>query len=562
MRKFLVGMISAMMLVTSGVCLYAEGETEETNENSKSPTQTPAAGLSLQDRIEDAIKNNRKYVLEDYDGGSIVIEKNQVLTLDLNGHTLTNTNGWHTIENHGTLTISDSKGNGTVDNISHGHAAIYNYPEGTVTLNGGTYTRSKEAGSDANTSGDNSWYTIKNYGTMTINDGVTVNQGAEGNGKYSSLIANGWYDISKSPANNEPEPINGQTAKLTINGGNLSGGLWVVKNDDNGETIINGGTIKGYASGGTVVNANLLTINNGILISDDKNRPVVLTIAANDEVDKGITNITGGTFSGSNECITTSNKYGKEPQIGISGGTFSNDVSKYLASGNNCAFINGKYEIIKDGDSLAVDTITPAVDETVLNNIKQIDDKDPTETVNALQAIVKAPITPTDDEKAAIEGIVKNLIADDSKTIEYEYFDFSLYVMKNGELTPNKITELTEEAVITLYLDDATLAKIKGNDFKLLRVHNGDAEVLDAELNGNALTFKTSKFSTYSIAVIKNGVKPTEATTETKQNSGWDDGGPFTTDNCGNVFDRWGNKIYEANGCSTGGYNLVRTGVE
>ena len=559
MRKFLVGMISAMMLITSGVCLYAEGETEETNENSESPAQTPAAGLSLQDKIDFAINNT--YTLMDYDFGSIVIKKDQVLTLDLNGHTLTNDNGRHTIENHGTLTIIDSKGNGTVDNISHGHAAIYNYPEGTVTLNGGTYTRSKEAGSDANTSGGNSWYTIKNYGTMTINDGVTVNQGAEGNGKYSSLIANGWFDISKSPANNEPEPIEGKTANLTINGGNISGGLWAVKNDDNGETFIKGGTIKGYASG-VVMNVNVLTISNGTLICDDKNKPVVCTMAVDDKFDKGITNITGGTFSGSNECITILNNYGKDPQIGISGGTFSNDVSKYLASGNNCTFINGKYEIIKDGDSLAVDTITPAVDETVLNNIKQIDDKDSTETVNALQAIVKAPVTPTDVEKANIEKIVKNLIADGSKTIEYEYFDLSLYVMKNGELTPNKITELKKEAVITLYLDDATLAKIKDNDFKLSRMHNGDAEILNAELNGNALTFKTSKFSTYSIAIIKNNVTPTEATTETKQNSGWDDGGPFTTDNCGNVFDRWGNKIYEANGCSTGGYNLVRTGVE
>ena len=558
MRKFLVGMISAMMFITSGVCLYAEGETEETNENSESPAQTPGAGLSLQDKIDFAINNT--YTLMDYDFGSIVIKKDQVLTLDLNGHTLTNDNGRHTIENHGKLTIIDSKGNGTVDNISHGRGAIYNYPEGTVTLNGGTYTRSKEAGSDANTNGGNSWYTIKNYGTMTINDGVTVNQGTEGNGKYSSLIANGWFDISKSPANNEPEPIEGQTAKLTINGGNISGGLWAVKNDDNGEMSINGGTIKGYASG-VVMNANVLTISNGTLICDDKNKPVVCTMAIDDAVDKGITTITGGTFSGSNECITISNENGKDPQIGISGGTFSNDVSKYLASGNNCTFINGKYEIIKDGDSLAVDKITPAVDETVLNNIKQIDDKDSTETVNALQAIVNAPITPTDDEKAIIEEIVKKLI-DDSKTIEYEYFDLSLYVMKNGELTPNKITELTKEAVITLYLDDATLAKIKGSDFKLLRVHNGDAEIIDAELNGNALTFKTSKFSTYAIAIIKNKVIPTEVTTETKQNSGWDDGGPFTTDNCGNVFDRWGNKIYEANGCSTGGYNLVRTGVE
>lgn len=40
----------------------------------------------------------------------------------------------------------------------------------------------------------------------------------------------------------------------------------------------------------------------------------------------------------------------------------------------------------------------------------------------------------------------------------------------------------------------------------------------------------------------------------------WDDGGPFTTDSCGNVFDRWGNKIYEAKGCSVkNGYSLVNT---
>ncbi len=54
------------------------------------------------------------------------------------------------------------------------------------------------------------------------------------------------------------------------------------------------------------------------------------------------------------------------------------------------------------------------------------------------------------------------------------------------------------------------------------------------------------------------------ATPETKKStstptSGWDDGGPFTTDKCGNVYDRWGNKIYEAKGCNVGGYNLVQT---
>ena len=53
------------------------------------------------------------------------------------------------------------------------------------------------------------------------------------------------------------------------------------------------------------------------------------------------------------------------------------------------------------------------------------------------------------------------------------------------------------------------------------------------------------------------------ATSSTKKNTGgWDDGGPFTTDICGNVFDRWGNKIYEANACNVGGYNLVRTSAK
>ena len=64
-----------------------------------------------------------------------------------------------------------------------------------------------------------------------------------------------------------------------------------------------------------------------------------------------------------------------------------------------------------------------------------------------------------------------------------------------------------------------------------------------------------------AIAALE-AVNKSSDNSSTKQTNGWDDGGPFTTDKCGNVFDRWGNKIYEANGCSTGGYNLVRTGVE
>lgn len=73
----------------------------------------------------------------------IIIPTGINVTLDLNGHKITNVSG-HTItvEKGGKLNISDSVGTGVVDNTSHGKGAIVN--SGEVTLNGGTFKRSAE----------------------------------------------------------------------------------------------------------------------------------------------------------------------------------------------------------------------------------------------------------------------------------------------------------------------------------------------------------------------------------------------------------------------------------
>ncbi len=68
----------------------------------------------------------------------------------------------------------------------------------------------------------------------------------------------------------------------------------------------------------------------------------------------------------------------------------------------------------------------------------------------------------------------------------------------------------------------------------------------------------SSAIKTYTYT-ISPAPTPTPDSSETKKDTGWDDGGPFTTDACGNVYDRWGNKIYEATSCNVGGYNLVGT---
>ena len=289
---------------------------------------------------------------------SITIPKGKEIVLDLNGKKLVNSNELqnntvaednrkHTITNNGTLTIIDSVGNGQVDNVSHGRTALYNEVGATATLDGGTYTRSAETGSGADTSGGNSYYTILNHGTMTINDGVTVNQGADGNGKYSSLVENGWQNGEQNET--------GVASVMTINGGTFSGGLNTIKNDDYGELIINGGELSSYAQA-CVLNWNTAKITGGTFDGTGSSNGVVLNGYLNNTMDKGELTITGGEFRGKSivEKMGGSDNSGKiqitdgifevdtiatslgDGTLEISGGNFSKSVpTEYLASSLN-----------------------------------------------------------------------------------------------------------------------------------------------------------------------------------------------------------------------------------
>lgn len=116
--------------------------------------------------------------------------------LDLNGNTLTNVSGdTVTVDLGAELVLTDTSAGtkGTVDNISHAKAALFN--NGTAVLsNGVNITRSQEKGTFSTEGGNgngNSYYNIVNHGVMTIRD-ANVNQ----NGGYSSLIDNGYSKYS------------------------------------------------------------------------------------------------------------------------------------------------------------------------------------------------------------------------------------------------------------------------------------------------------------------------------------------------------------------------------
>lgn len=171
---------------------------------------------TLSDALKNAGTTESTIVLKNNVTGDFTIEEEQNITLDLNGYTITNTSN-HTITNNGKLTIKDSseEKTGTIDNVSHGKATVWN--NGTTTLEGGNFIRSQEAGIDADRNGGNSYYTLLNHGTMIVKDGVYV----ENKGKYSSLFENGWQNGNDNDS--------GKNSVLTIEGGTFSGGLNTIK---------------------------------------------------------------------------------------------------------------------------------------------------------------------------------------------------------------------------------------------------------------------------------------------------------------------------------------------
>lgn len=233
------------------------------------------------------------------------------MTLDLNGHTLTNASG-HTItvNNGAKLTVT---GNGTVDNTTNGKAALDIEDGGSATLNGGTFTRSKESGTstgftDSGSANGNSYYTVLNHGILVI-DGATV----ENSGTYSSAIDNGWYSGS---------PTITPKSTLVMKSGTISVGKFL-KNDSYGVMDIQGGTVQGGTTSGPILNWNDLTISGGTFKPVPGAKGVVLlpdsTVDPNNA--EALT-VTGGDFS-QTDAPLVNQENAAVGTVKVSGGKYS-----------------------------------------------------------------------------------------------------------------------------------------------------------------------------------------------------------------------------------------------
>lgn len=277
-----------------------------------------------------AAANNATVTLLKDVTANVTIPADETITLNLNGMTLTNVDD-HTILNNGNLTIT---GTGRVDNISHAKGALYN--KGTVVINGGTFDRSQENGMNKGESGQNSWYTIKNVGTMTINDGATV-QTAGNNaarGKFSSLVSNGYFNTNDYNTNKGlDQPI------LTIDGGTFRGGLNTIKNDDRARLTINGGTFSNYYQA-VVQNHNIAEITGGTFTAaSDANTETygIYNCGCGADIDLGTLTVSGGTFTGATYAVAEVSS--QNAIVNISGGQFAGTKAAIIKSSTSNATI-------------------------------------------------------------------------------------------------------------------------------------------------------------------------------------------------------------------------------
>lgn len=253
-----------------------------------------------------AVSNGGEIKLGANISATITIPADKTVTLNLNGKTLTGS-----IVNKGKLTVT---GTGSVVATAAGTAAVANFPDGTVTLSGGTYESAN-------------WYVIKNMGEMYINGPVNV-QKPQGSTDTSSLIDNGWYGSTDTVAGEQVQ-AQANKAKLVISNGNFNGksgakSCSVVKNDDYGVLEISGGTFDSTANTGTdnaatLLNWNVATISGGTF----KGMYPISNGAYSTDADKGQITITGGEFIGTSTIFGMGVGGNAKGSVTVSGGTFT-----------------------------------------------------------------------------------------------------------------------------------------------------------------------------------------------------------------------------------------------
>ena len=507
-------MIAIAMLVCSAVlvCMPCTDAEEGVAENVVFVDEKgyPTLTAAISEAGEGAVLTLAGDVTED-----VTIPAEKKITIDLNGHKLTNVSSdTITVDFGAELTIQDSGENGTVDNITNQRAALFN--NGTVHILSGTFDRSKETGIDSITPGENSYYIVLNHGMMTIDGGTFAL-----NGHYSSAVVNGYYKYSDSnERNGHVESKNHAEPTLTINNGMFSGGLNTIKNDDGAKIFIKGGTFfndhatpitkdgKEVVDLGCVVqNHNVCSITGGNFTGDDCY--VVYNCGCAAVYDLGDFDIEGGSFHGLLCNVTYPTKDYKGGMVTINGGTF--DCEFILPEGfyefNKATFVGDAPEIVRNSAEAVIDstyyaTLAAAVADAkkestvgILNDVKGTDavliDKDIIIDGNGHRFAGSFELDASGSEEGRYKVVLRNLVMEGDGTVASAISGKNLandvrpveLIVKSCDIKGYGSFGLSLTNVKSLLVEKSVFGSAL--DINIIGVDNAKIEIVDSEFSAD-----------------------------------------------------------------------------
>lgn len=426
---------------------------------------------------EKTIKAKNKYVFDIY--SNVVIKNGTVRSYDFKSNSGTiwlNKNASLLVEKDATIEVKSN------DGVSSFVIALYKDCDGaSLNVNG----------------------TLKGENGVTVNGNILANNTVNIDGATIDVTGHGLYLAGVATTNISNTNINAGSTAIEIRAGklNIKDGTYTSAGEFKTSPNENGTTVDGAALAVSQHTKKLpidVTIDGGSFKGEYSLYEA--NVQGNDEESLAKVNIkiNDGNFDGKFFIENNAEK-------SIKGGNYSVDASKYLISGYNVAKINDTYKVVNDGEKISVTSPIPTVDETTYDEVKKVQSNSngillKTDLVNDLQSNEKDMLNKQTTSNSKLDQIVP--------------LDINLYSIDvNGVST--KITSLNSPITINMYLPDDIVDSIKNKTIKVARFHGGVLSMLDASLNGNILTFKTDKFSTYAI-VAYGAVTPTSNVADKK----------------------------------------------
>lgn len=466
-RRLLSAFLAVMMVLTMAPVAFA-ADTETTTEYVAQVDGTNYETLA--DAIEAA--NNKTLTLLKDVNGQIVIPEGKTVTLDLNGNTVTAPSGrYDAVINQGTLTVTDSQKTGEI--ISNGNGGI-----GISAGSDTTIEYAKVTGREGAIGGDKSTVGAK----LTINDGVFT-------GVDNAVVI---FNGSKR---------DGDANKITINGGIFNGkiqspgyiacGIYAPWKDD---ITVNNGTFNIENGAGIVARGGMVTVKGGEfnttgnitgMVGDYKGTVPCSALVFDSTAgypgmnDDSQIVVEDGKFKSDVAAVTVIKQTSDAGnRVKVTGGTFSSDVSAYVAEG----YVQNNGTVEQLGETNAVAEVGGTYYKTLAEAVSAADNN----TVTLLKNTVEDVVIPADKTITLdLNGkkIVNSTTAQDSKVAN----DARKHtITNNGTLTimdsvGGGVVDNVSHQRAALY-NNGTITEIKGGKFTRSVDNSTDSE----SANGNS----------------------------------------------------------------------------